>query len=164
MIGSDYPYSEFLPQKTKVIQIDERGFAIGRRLPVTQPVVGSSRPAVASLIAGVAAKSDDSFLRKMQKEWADWQEMLTEKADPKRSKGHIHPQALARTVSDLASDNAVFCVDTGLVTLWTANWLTAPRHPTDYRLLQQRGCRHCAGHVQWRSGLGQAPPGYRDVW
>jgi len=123
MIGSDYPYSEFLPQKTKVIQIDERGFAIGRRLPVTQPIVGSSRPAAASLIAGVAAKSDDSFLRKMQKEWAGWQDMLTEKADPKRSKDHIHPQALARTVSDLASDNAVFCVDTGLVTLWTANWL-----------------------------------------
>lgn len=123
MIGSDYPYSEFLPQKAKVIQIDERGFAIGRRLPVTQPIVGSSRPSVAALIAGVAAKSDDSFLRKMQKEWAGWQDMLAEKADPKRSKGHIHPQALARTVSDLASDNAVFCVDTGLVTLWTANWL-----------------------------------------
>jgi pyruvate dehydrogenase (quinone) len=123
MIGSDYPYSEFLPQKTKVIQIDERGFAIGRRLPVTQPIVGSSRPAVASLAASVAAKSDDSFLREMQKEWVSWQEMLAEKADPKRSKSHIHPQALVRTVSDLASDNAVFCVDTGLVTLWTANWL-----------------------------------------
>ena len=123
MIGSDYPYSEFLPQKTKVIQIDERGFAIGRRLPVSQPVVGSSRPAVASLVAAVRGKSDDSFLLKMQKEWVSWQKMLAEKADPKRSKGYIHPQALARTVSDLASDNAVFCVDTGLVTLWTANWL-----------------------------------------
>src|SRR6202012_4067436 len=59
MVGSDYPYSEFLPQKATVIQIDERGFAIGRRVPVTQPIVGSSRPAVASLMAKVAAKSDD---------------------------------------------------------------------------------------------------------
>ena len=44
MIGSDYPYSEFLPLKTKVIQIDERASVIGRRLPVSQAIVGSSRP------------------------------------------------------------------------------------------------------------------------
>ena len=36
MIGSDYPYKEFLPQKAQVVQIDERAFAIGRRLPVAQ--------------------------------------------------------------------------------------------------------------------------------
>ena len=123
MIGSDYPYSEFLPTKAKVIQIDERGFAIGRRLPVTQPILGSSRPAVAGLLARAKIKADDSFLGGMQKEWASWQTMLSEKADPTRSKDHIHPQALARTVSDLAATDAVFCVDTGLVTLWTANWL-----------------------------------------
>jgi pyruvate dehydrogenase (quinone) len=52
--------------------------------------------------------------------------MLDRKADVGRSKDVIHPQALARTVSDLASDNAVYSVDTGEVTLWTANW-TRPR-------------------------------------
>ena len=123
MIGSDYPYTEFLPQKAKVVQIDERAFAIGRRLPVTQAVVGSSRPAVAGLVARVQPKTDDGFLTASQKEWAAWKKMLDEKADPARSKDRIHPQALARTVSDLAADDAVFCVDTGEVTLWTANWL-----------------------------------------
>jgi pyruvate dehydrogenase (quinone) len=123
MIGSDYPYTEFLPQKTKVIQIDERPFAIGRRLPVTQPVVGSSRPSVAALLGKVKSKSDDGFLRAAQKDWASWKEMLDKKADPSRSKDVIHPQALARTVSDLAAENAIFCVDTGEVTLWSANWL-----------------------------------------
>jgi pyruvate dehydrogenase (quinone) len=123
MIGSDYPYSEFLPQKAKVIQIDERGFAIGRRLPVAQAVVGSSRPAVAGLVERVAAKTDDGFLAKTQKTWGGWRKMLDEKADPERTKDRIHPQALARTVSDLAASDAAFVVDTGEVTLWTANWL-----------------------------------------
>ena len=123
MIGSDYPYSEFLPHKAKVVQIDERGFVIGRRLPVAQPVVGSSRPAVAGLVERVRPKTDGVFLRRMQKTWADWRKMLDEKADPARSRDRIHPQALARTVSDLAAADAVFCVDTGEVTLWTANWL-----------------------------------------
>jgi pyruvate dehydrogenase (quinone) len=123
MIGSDYPYGEFLPQKAQVIQIDERAFAIGRRLPVAQPVVGSSRPAVAGLLQRIAAKPDDGFLGKAQKGWTSWRKMLDEKSDPTRSPDRIHPQALARTVSDLAAPNAVFSVDTGEVTLWTANWL-----------------------------------------
>jgi thiamine pyrophosphate-dependent acetolactate synthase large subunit-like protein len=123
MIGSDYPYGEFLPQKTKVIQIDERGFAIGRRLPVAQPVVGSSRPAVTGLLDRIKAKTDSGFLDKAQKTWAEWRQMLDKKADLDRGKDRIHPQALARIVSDLAADDAVFCVDTGTVTLWTANWL-----------------------------------------
>jgi thiamine pyrophosphate-dependent acetolactate synthase large subunit-like protein len=123
MIGSDYPYTEFLPQKAKVIQIDERGFAIGRRLPVAQAIVGSARPAVEGLIARVSAKPDDGFLAKTQKTWASWQDMLDAKADIGRSADRIHPQALARTVSDAANSDAVFVVDTGEVTLWTANWL-----------------------------------------
>ena len=123
MIGSDYPYSEFLPQKAKVIQIDERAAVIGRRLPVAQAIVGSSRPSVAGLLGRVAAKSTDAFLQSAQKDWQSWKHMLDEKADVKRSQDRIHPQALARLVSDLAADDAVFVVDTGEVTLWTANWL-----------------------------------------
>jgi pyruvate dehydrogenase (quinone) len=123
MIGSDYPYTEFLPQKAQVIQIDERAQAIGRRLPVAQAVVGSSRPSVSGLLQRVKPKADESFLRSAQKSWQSWTGMLEEKADLSRSKDRIHPQALARVVSDLAAKDAVFCVDTGEVTLWTANWL-----------------------------------------
>ncbi len=128
MIGSDYPYTEFLPQKTQVIQIDERASAIGRRVQVAQAVVGSSRPSVAGLLAKVKSKSDDRFLRSAQKDWDSWKEMLDKKADPSRSKERIHPQALARMVSDLAAEDAVFCVDTGEVTLWAANWIRPRAH------------------------------------
>jgi pyruvate dehydrogenase (quinone) len=123
MIGCDYPYSEFLPQKARVIQIDERANVIGRRLPVTQAVVGSSGPSVAALTARVREKVDDAFLKTAQSAWHSWTEMLDKKADTGRSKDRIHPQALARVVSDLAADDAVFCVDTGEVTLWAGNWL-----------------------------------------
>jgi thiamine pyrophosphate-dependent acetolactate synthase large subunit-like protein len=78
---------------------------------------------VTGLLERVAAKSDSAFLEKSKKTWVDWRKMLDEKADPSRSKDKIHPQALARIVSDLAAANAVYCVDTGEVTLWTANWM-----------------------------------------
>jgi pyruvate dehydrogenase (quinone) len=123
MIGSDYPYTEFLPQKTQVVQIDERANSIGRRLPVAQAVVGSARPSVSGLLNRVKTKTNDNFLRSAQKNWASWTDMLDKKADVSRSKDRIHPQALARAVSDFAAEDAVFCIDTGEVTLWTANWL-----------------------------------------
>jgi len=123
MIGTDYPYSEYLPQKSIVIQIDERASAIGRRLPVARAVVGSSRPSVSGLLPRVKRKTDDHFLRRARADWTSWTDMLDSKANPERSKDRIHPQALARAVSDLAADDAVFCVDTGAVTLWSANWL-----------------------------------------
>jgi len=49
--------------------------------------------------------------------------LLDRQADPARSKDRIHPQAVARAVSDLASEDAVFVLDTGLNTLWSANWI-----------------------------------------
>jgi thiamine pyrophosphate-dependent acetolactate synthase large subunit-like protein len=52
-----------------------------------------------------------------------WDEMLDKQCDLARSKDRIHPQAVARAVSDLAARDAVFVFDTGLNTLWSANWV-----------------------------------------
>ena len=49
--------------------------------------------------------------------------MLDKQADLARDLDRIHPQALARAVSDYARRDAVFVLDTGLNTLWSANWL-----------------------------------------
>jgi pyruvate dehydrogenase (quinone) len=50
MLGTDYPYSEFLPRECVVIQVDERARVIGRRAPTELGVVGSVRPTVKSLL------------------------------------------------------------------------------------------------------------------
>ena len=49
--------------------------------------------------------------------------MLDKQSDLRRSKDVIHPQAVARAVSDLARPDATFVFDTGLNTLWSANWI-----------------------------------------
>jgi pyruvate dehydrogenase (quinone) len=123
MVGTDYPYSEFLPTKGAVIQIDERAQALGRRAPTALGVVGSARPSLKLLLDRVAAKSDAGFWDKVSKERRKWDVMLDKQADPARSADRIHPQAVARTVGDLAKRDAVFVFDTGLNTLWSANWI-----------------------------------------
>ena len=123
MVGTDYPYSNFLPTKGTVVQLDERPQALGRRAPTVLGVVGSARPSLKLLLDRVAPKDDTSFWDKVTKERRRWDEMLDKQADPARSKERIHPQAVARAVSDLAKRNAVFILDTGLNTLWSANWI-----------------------------------------
>jgi pyruvate dehydrogenase (quinone) len=123
MVGTDYPYSNFLPAKDKVMQIDERAQVLGRRAPTMLGVVGSARPTLKLLLDRVAAKSDTRFWDKVTEERRRWDEMLDKQADLKRSKDRIHPQAVARGVSELARPDAIFVFDTGLNTLWSGNWI-----------------------------------------
>jgi len=123
MLGTDYPYSEFLPRECVVIQVDERARVIGRRAPTEFGVVGSVRQTVKSLLDRVRPKSDSGFFDRVTTRRKSWDEMQDEQADPARSKDRIHPQAVARMVSDLAKRDAVFVIDTGLNTLWSGNWI-----------------------------------------
>jgi pyruvate dehydrogenase (quinone) len=123
MLGTDYPYSEFLPRERVVIQVDERARVIGRRAPTELGVIGSVRPTVKSLLGRVKPKNDSSFFDRVTAQRKTWNEMQDKQADPARSKDRIHPQAVARMVSDLAKRDAVFVIDTGLNTLWSGNWL-----------------------------------------
>src|SRR6516165_4811517 len=123
MLGTDYPYSEFLPHKGSVIQVDERANALGRRAPTALGVIGSVRPTVKLLLDEVKAKTDGKFFERVTNERRKWDAMLDKQSDPKRSRDRIHPQAVARAVSDAAKRDAVFLIDTGLNTLWSGNWI-----------------------------------------
>ena len=123
MLGTDYPFAEFLPSKGAVIQVDERAQVLGRRAPTALGVVGSVRPTLTSLLNWVKPKSDRKFFDGVSAGRKAWDEMLDKQCDLGRSKDRIHPQAVARAVSDLAARDAVFVIDTGLNTLWSGNWI-----------------------------------------
>jgi pyruvate dehydrogenase (quinone) len=123
MVGTDYPYSDFLPRGGNVIQIDERPQVLGRRAPTMLGVTGSARPTLKMLLDQVASKTNSAFWDKVTLERRKWDALLDKQADLARSADRIHPQAVARTVSDQAKPDAVFVFDTGLNTLWSANWI-----------------------------------------
>ena len=123
MVGTDYPYSNFLPNRPVVVQIDERPEVLGRRAPTALGVLGSARPTLKLLIDQVAPKTDTSYWDRLTEERRAWDRKLDQQADLARSADRIHPQAVARAVSDLANRDAVFVLDTGLNTLWSANWI-----------------------------------------
>jgi pyruvate dehydrogenase (quinone) len=123
MVGTDYPYSTFLPNRPVVVQIDERPEVLGRRAPTVLGVLGSARPTLNLLVNQVAPKTGTSYWDRLTEERRAWDRKLDKQADLARSADRIHPQAVARAVSDLSKRDAVFVLDTGLNTLWSANWI-----------------------------------------
>jgi thiamine pyrophosphate-dependent acetolactate synthase large subunit-like protein len=147
MVGTDYPYSNFLPHRGALIQIDERPEVLGRRAPALLGVVGSARPTLERVLQRARPKADDSFWQKVIRQRTKWDERLNEQADLARNPEQIYPQAVARMVGDLARPDAVFVLDTGLNTLWSGNWI------------RQRGTQRIIGsfnNAAVGTALGQA--------
>jgi pyruvate dehydrogenase (quinone) len=147
MIGTDYPYPDFLPSKGLVIQVDDRYEVLGRRTATILGVLGSARPTLKLLLKHLRQKNKTSFFAKVAHEREEWDKMLDKQANLARSKDKIHPQAVARTASDLANSDAVFVIDTGLNTLWAGNWI------------RQRGTQRIIGsfnNAAVGTALGQA--------
>ncbi|MDO6413029.1 thiamine pyrophosphate-binding protein [Sphingomonas sp. BIUV-7] len=143
MLGTDYPYGEFLPSHGRVIQIDERAGVMGRRAPISLGVVGSVRPALLGLLERLPGRLDTAFSDGIFQARQSWDDKLDARADPARSDDRIHPPRLARLLSDLSEENAVIVTDTGEVTLWAGNWTR-----------QKRGQRICGSFNNAAVGTG----------
>lgn len=119
MIGTSFPYMQFLPDHKQAvgIQIDIRPDRIGLRFPVESGLVGDSAATLRALHP-LLKKHDQGFLKKTQKRMKDWnQEMRTRGMDERQP---MRPQAVAHHLSELAPPDAIVSSDSGTVTTWIA--------------------------------------------
>lgn len=123
MLGTDFPYQQFFPSKATVIQVDERGAQIGRRTPVDVGLVGTVADTVPGLTARVRPGRDPEFLRTSLRHYASAREGLDDLATNDHNRTPIHPQYLARLLSDHASEDAIFIPDVGSPVVWAARYL-----------------------------------------
>ena len=120
MIGTSFPYMEFLPKPGEAIgiQIDDKADRIGLRYPMEVGLVGDSQPTVAALLPLIERKEDRSFLENAQSEMKDWWELMDTRA--MRDETPIKPQRVAHELSKLADDDAIISGDSGTNTTWVA--------------------------------------------
>lgn len=123
MVGTDFPYEQFFPKHTPTVQIDVRGENIGRRTNVTHPLVGDAKSTLAALAERLAKKTDRAHLDKHLAAYRKTREHLDEAAKIEPGHTPIHPQALARAVSEAAADDAIFTFDVGTPAIWAARYL-----------------------------------------
>jgi pyruvate dehydrogenase (quinone) len=122
ILGADFPYRQFFPDKARIAQVDVRPENLGRRTPIELGLVGDVAATIDSLLPKLDRKKDDGHLRRALKHYAKARRSLDELAEP-GSEGLLHPQQVVKVLSALAAEDAIFTCDVGLPTVWAARYV-----------------------------------------
>jgi pyruvate dehydrogenase (quinone) len=125
MLGTDFPYRQFYPEGdgVRIAQVDLRPENIGRRAAVDLGVVGDVGATLRALLPLLDEKLDGAHLAQARRHYAKARKALNELAVGTPGKRLIHPQQVAKAISDLSAQDAIFTCDVGLPTAWAARYL-----------------------------------------
>ena len=127
VIGSSFPYCEFLPEegKAKAVQIDLDGRMLSLRYPMDISLKGDARQTLQALLPLLAHKRDRSWREKIEKWIEDWWKLLEARAmdtaDP------INPERVFWELSSRLPDNCILSADSGTAASWYARDLKIRR-------------------------------------
>lgn len=120
MVGSSFPYSEFLPAEGQArgVQIDIDGRMLGIRCPMEVQLVGDARATLAALLPLLESKADTSWREQIERSVADWWHTLEERAlspaDP------VNPQRVFHELARRLPDGVILTSDSGSAANWFA--------------------------------------------
>jgi pyruvate dehydrogenase (quinone) len=159
MVGTDFPYPQWLPAGTPTVQLDQRPEHIGRRTPVDVGLVADAGPGLTALLARLDAKPDRNHLDQARTAYTAWRQRQRRLVDPAHDQSllgrirstfdntgdRIRPEALAAAVDAHAADDAIFTSDTGMSTVWLS------------RFVELRGTRRLIGSYNLGSMANAMP-------
>lgn len=132
LLGTDFPYTDFLPDEN-VAQVDINGAHIGRRTTISHPVTGDVAATIQNILPHVEEKTDRTFLDTMllehERKLTGVVDVYTRNVDTHTP---IHPEYAADILDELAADDAVFTMDTGMCNVWHARYINNPTGQRDY--------------------------------
>jgi len=123
MLGTDFPYRQFYPESATILQVDVRGEQIGRRANVDLGVVGDVKTTLRALLPVLTEKTSDTHLSTSVQNYRKARAALDDLAVGETGEKSIHPQFVAKIISELAEEDAVFTCDVGTPTIWAARYL-----------------------------------------
>jgi pyruvate dehydrogenase (quinone) len=123
MLGTDFPYKQFFPTDCQIAQVDIRPENLGRRCKLDLGVVGDVHLTIDGLLPLLKAKTEKRHLEDAIAHYKKAREGLDVLAQGTPGRKPIHPQYLAKVVSEEAADDAVFTADVGTPTVWAARYL-----------------------------------------
>ncbi len=125
MWGTDFPYSCFLPQHGRVVQVDSSAAALGRRVALVHAVHGDVARTAALLLPLVKGGRGDEFLTRSLMRHGRAVGAIEGALRTVNERAPIRPEYLTRLLSSYAEPDAVFAVDVGLPIIWVARYLQA---------------------------------------
>lgn len=123
LLGTDFPYVNFMPVKNKIIQIDERPERLGRRAKLTMGLCGDVADSLKALLPLLKAKTDDKFLKAQLEFYEKVKENQQVYVKDQGEENKIQPEFVAETINRLAAHDAIFTVDTGMCCVWGARFI-----------------------------------------
>lgn len=127
MIGTSFPYMEFLPKPgtARGVQLDIEPGRIGLRYPVEVGLLGDSRRTLQALLPLLERKEERSFLTAAQDGMEEWRALMHERAT--RTDKPMKPQVVAYELGKRLPDNAIVSCDSGTIATWWARHIPVKR-------------------------------------
>lgn len=122
LIGTNFPYTRWLPADRRAVQIEVDPVRLGNRVPLDAGLVGDVRGTLRALLPLLQRKKERQFLDEAQMGKRSWDEKMETLESPERDP--IQPQYLMRVIDDLASDDAILNSDSGTIATWAARHWT----------------------------------------
>lgn len=124
IIGTNFPFPSFFPTDKKIIQVDLRGDRLGKKARVNLGICSDSTLFFEGLLPLLTEKTDESFLKQHLADFATIKEKMQLPVKNPGNKGAIRPEFVFEMLNRLATDDAIFTVDTGMNCVWTSHYLT----------------------------------------
>ncbi|HEY4025483.1 MAG TPA: ubiquinone-dependent pyruvate dehydrogenase [Candidatus Dormibacteraeota bacterium] len=125
LLGTDFPYEQFMPRDVTIAQVDIRGERLGRRSRLDLGLCGDVKETIRALLPNLTPKDDTHHLEAARSTHAHVMERLRAYVEHPGKKGAIRPEYLASMLNELAGPDAIFTMDTGTPTIWAARYLRA---------------------------------------
>ncbi len=124
LIGTDFPYKDFIPTDKKIIQIDSDGSKLGRRAKIDLGLVGNAKETINELIELLEPKQNKDFLDSQLEMYKKVLESKMTFVHEKGKENAIQPEYATYLLDELATKDAIFTVDTGMCCVWGARYIT----------------------------------------
>jgi len=123
LLGTDFPYTPFMPVENKIVQIDIKPETLGRRAKLDMGLCGDVKETLKSLIPMIEIKEDATFLDLQLKFYKEVKKNLLNYVNDPGKPDAIHPEFVVSVINELAAKDAIFTVDTGMCCVWAARYI-----------------------------------------
>ena len=127
LLGTDFPYDQFLPAKPKIAQVDVRVGNLGRRSKLDLGLWGDVGETIKALLPLINRKEDRSFLDTMISKHHRAIDKLNVYVDDLGTHRPMHPEPVAAALNKFATNDAIFTADTGMCNVWSSRYITPTR-------------------------------------
>ena len=123
LLGTDFPYTPFMPVHNKIVQIDMKPENLGRRAKLDLGLCGDVKDTLLALLPMIEEKGDSTFLKRQLEFYKEVKKNLLYYVNDPGKPNSIHPEYVASVINDLADRDAIFTVDTGMCCVWAARYI-----------------------------------------